>query len=219
MAEPQKRQIAYKARISDILKGRYIKEEGWRPNYILTEEGLRLSRVNIIATIVNIQRDSPNNSVVADDGTGTILLRSFEDFLDLKGIGVGDIVNIIGRPREFGEEKYLLPEIIKRIEKSGWVELRNLELSKMEETVIPEKGVEDTKKEEVKAEGDGSEPEKPNSFQRIYSLIKELDSGEGADTGEVSRKSGLGNAEELIGELLKEGEIFEIKRGRLKILE
>ena len=34
MANQQKRQIAYKVRINDLLGGKYVKEEGWNPNYI-----------------------------------------------------------------------------------------------------------------------------------------------------------------------------------------
>ena len=39
MEKSQKRQVAYKVKINDILKGEYIKEEGeWSPNYIVIED-------------------------------------------------------------------------------------------------------------------------------------------------------------------------------------
>ena len=44
----QKRQIAYKASIKDITLGEYFVEEGWNPNYILTDSGRKLARVNLI---------------------------------------------------------------------------------------------------------------------------------------------------------------------------
>ena len=46
MPEPQKRQIACKAKIADLINGEYIKEEGWTPNYIITKQGKHISRIN-----------------------------------------------------------------------------------------------------------------------------------------------------------------------------
>ena len=48
----QKRQVAEKIRIKDILGGRYIQEEGWTPNYVETDNGKKVSRVNIIGAVV-----------------------------------------------------------------------------------------------------------------------------------------------------------------------
>ncbi len=218
MEGPQKRQVAYKARIVDILSGRYVKEEGWQPNYVLTEEGLKISRMNLIARVVNIMKDSPNNSIVVDDGTGTITVRSFEGFLELKDIVIGDVVNIIAKPREFGQEKYLLHEIIRKIVDYRWVEVRSLDIAKIEVS-LPLKGGTEEVVEILKEEVVQKQPEKTNPFQRILSLIKEIDAGDGADISEIVKRSGIANADEDIGELLKEGEIFEIRRGRLKALE
>lgn len=219
MAEQQKRQIAYKAKISDILEGRYVKEEGWQPNYILAGDGTRISRINIIAIAINIQHDSPGNTILVDDGTGKILLRSFQGFLEINGVEVGDVVNVIGKPREFGQEKYIVPEIIRKVNDRRWVEIRNIELSTREKNnvgreIVKIEEVGDTEKRDVP-----TPPNKVNPVQVIYSLIKELDNGEGADIEEVSKKSGLANPDSVISNLLKEGEIFEIRRGKLKILE
>ncbi len=74
MEESQKRQVAFKVRIKDIIDGKYIVEEGWQPNYIITCSGEKISRVNIIGTIV-LKSDEENlnyKSVVLDDGTGKI---------------------------------------------------------------------------------------------------------------------------------------------------
>ena len=58
-----------------------------------------------------------------------------------------------------------------------------------------------------------------NTSKKIFDLIKEIDDGMGADTQEVITKANMGNAEEIISMLLKEGEVFEIKSGKLKVLE
>ena len=55
MPEIRKRQIAYKIRIKDILEGKYVKEEGWNPNYIVTANEKEVSRVNIIGIVIDKQ--------------------------------------------------------------------------------------------------------------------------------------------------------------------
>src|SRR3989338_7071107 len=122
----RKRQVAYKVRIKDLADGRYVKEEGeWTPNYVLVGE-TQVSRVNLIATVVSASKDS--NSLIIDDGSGKISLRAFNDNKILGNIDIGDIVLVIARPREFSQEKYLVPEIIKKIENHKWLRVRKLEL-------------------------------------------------------------------------------------------
>jgi RPA family protein len=226
MADYQGRQVAYKVRISDINEGSYVKEEGWQPNYVITKEGLKVSRANIIATVVSIEPGTPSNILVLDDGTGTLGVRAFGEIANLGSVEIGDIVNVIGKPREFSGEKYIVPEIITKVKDEGWVKLRQKEMSMPS---IHNQSVDASQKSENKitAPMAGSVEEEvvektilpENPFQKIYRLIKELDTGDGADTNELVKSSGLHNADELVKELLKEGEIFEIKRGRLKILE
>jgi hypothetical protein len=222
MEDTQKRQVAHKARIAEIFEGTYVKEEGWQPNYILTKSGIRISRLNLIATVVSVQPGIPNNNLIVDDGTGTIGLRPFEEMPSLKELEIGDIINLIGKPREYGTEKYIVPEIIRKIKDEAWVKVRQKELELAESLAgkapIPEAiPKSDAVVEEIAVEAVA--PQQENSFQRIYKLIKKLDSGEGAAVDEIVKSAGLHNADEIISELLKEGEIFEIKSGRLKVLE
>jgi RPA family protein len=226
MAETQGRQIAYKVRISDIAGGSYVKEEGWQPNYILTASGLKVSRVNIIATVVSIEPGTPNNVIIIDDGTGTIGLRSFEERPTLQNLEIGDLILVIGRPREYNTEKYIVPEIAMKLKNEGWVKVRQKELSATSSASLPARNM------AADAGNPNNHKEEPveevvvekavlaeNPFQKIYRHIRELDKGDGADINELIRKSGLPNADELVKELLKDGEIFELKRGKLKILE
>jgi len=55
--------------------------------------------------------------------------------------------------------------------------------------------------------------------EKVIEHIQKLDSGDGADTEEVVSNSGIDNAEDIIENLLKEGEIFEITSGKVKVLE
>lgn len=199
--QQQKRQVAYKVRIKDILDGEYIKEEGWMPNYIRLIDGAKVSRVNIIGTIV-LKTDEQNyKSVLIDDGSGKLPVRSFEKYELFDGVGIGDVVLIIGRPREFGE-KYIVPEIIKKIDDQAWIELRKLELKK------PDLKVSEEKVDVAVSPAD-----------KIFGLIKEADKGTGVDVEDIIRKSNISEAEKIIRSLLEEGEIFELKPGRVKILE
>jgi RPA family protein len=208
MEKSQKRQIAYKVKINDILKGEYIKEEGeWVPNYIEIENK-KVSRINLMAVVVskeNLENTNYQNLLI-DDGSGKISIRSFEEQNNFNSIDVGDFVLVIGRPREYFNEKYIVSEILKKIEDPLWVEVRKLELDKKE-----------IKVEQVIEES--IEEPKDDINKKIFKLIKEIDIGEGADTQEVITKSNINKAEEIITNLLEHGEVFEIKPGKLKVLE
>ncbi|MBW2981354.1 hypothetical protein KY343_00610, partial [Candidatus Woesearchaeota archaeon] len=122
----QKRQIAYKIRIKELINGKYIKEEGWQPNYIITNDGRQINRINLIATVVAkpLEQDINYQSMILDDGTGRISARVFEQNNIFDNIEIGDVILVIGRPREYGSEKYILPETIKRIQDKSWIKVR-----------------------------------------------------------------------------------------------
>jgi RPA family protein len=199
--EIQKRQIAYKVLVKRILDGEYIKEEGWTPNYIIID-GEKVSRINIVGVIVSINEERENKELLLEDKSGRIPIRIFEQTENNKHLSIGDIVTVIGRPREYGEEKYVVPEIIKKVEK-GWLELRLIELREKKPITKEETGYEEIVKK-IKVD-----PEE------IIRMIKTTDKGEGADYEEIVEKI---KDERTIRNLLEEGEIFEIKPGKLKIL-
>jgi RPA family protein len=215
MAEQQKRQIAYKARVKDLLGGKYVKEEGWNPNYV-ESGGRKISRVNLIGTIVSKESVESFQSLTLDDGTGKITARTFEKNIVLDSLDIGDVVLIIGRPREYGRERYVLIEIIKKIDNKKWILYRKAELDKVviEEEPVSEKEIKNEVEEisiTTEAISEGSPAE------LILKRIKELDKGEGADFDEVTK--GINEGEKIISSLLSEGEVFEVKPGRLKVLE
>ena len=219
MPEPQKRQIACKARIAELINGNYIKEEGWTPNYIITKYGKHISRINLIGTVISKGNDGQEyQSLIIDDGSGTISLRAFEKSETINNTEIGDVIIVIGRPREYGPEKYIVPEIIKKINNNKWINVRKIELEiedlKTAELPIKEKKVivEDIEpKEKIK--------DAINNSQRVYETVKELDSGQGVDIEEIIKKTGIKEADEIIKKFLMEGEMFEIRPGKIKILE
>ena len=216
MEKSQKRQVAYKVKINDILKGEYIKEEGeWSPNYI-TLGDKKISRANIMAVVVSKQNLENTNyqNIIIDDGSGRISIRSFDENNNFNNIEVGDIAHVIGRPRQYLNEKYIVSEILKKIENQLWVEIRKLELNGKKTT---EENV-DNNQSEVKKEEIKEEVEEDINT-KIFNLIKEADSGEGADTQDIIKRSNIEKAEDIITKLLEQGEVFEIKPGKLKVLE
>ena len=215
--ERQKRQIACKARVKEILSGRYVKEDGWMPNYVETVDGRKISRINIIGAVVASEEEKEigYNSIVIDDGTGKVSVRVFGDDADkLKGIGVGDVVLIIGRPREYGAERYVLLEIIKKIDDKKWIDVRKLELGATAIDKVEEKPEEELKEEAIEEGVVGGE--EMTAGDKIVDYIRKVDKGDGVDIEEVLKEFGDENA---IKTLLSEGELFEVKPGRIKVLE
>ena len=91
-----------------------------------------------------------------------------------------------------------------------------------EEKFHEEEIVEEPKKAEIPPLDEPEPKTAENSItpqQKVYSLIKELDNGNGAEFESVIEKSGCEDAEKIISRLLMEGEIFELGKGRLKVLE
>ncbi len=219
MKQSQKRQIAYKIKINDILRGEYVKEEEeWMPNYIKIDNK-KVSRVNLIAVVVSKRNleNSNHYELITDDGSGKILVRSFEENNNFEGIGVGDPVLIIGRPREYLNERYIVSEILKKIDNQLWIELRKLEIeNKKEEITINE--IDEEEREKRNNQELNANLERDINI-KIFELIKEMDKGDGADIEDVITKANIERIEEIIEGLLKEGDIFEINRGKLKVLE
>jgi RPA family protein len=210
----QKRQVAYKVRIKELLEGRYVKEEGWTPNYIETREGKRISRINLVGVVVSKNEEANYSSIALEDGTGRISVRSFDEKAKFEEVNIGDILLLIGRPKEYGSEKYILLEILKKLKDENWIKVRRLELDKNIEEAEDAHEAENLETEEETIE---QEEVAENKYHKIIQKIKELDKGEGADFDEIVK--GVEEGGKLIDDLLKKGDVFETKPGKLKILE
>jgi len=212
MAEDQKnkkRQVAYKILIKDINSGEYVKGEDWNPTYLVLKNEKHISRVNLVAIVINKQYegDMSYSNLTVDDGSGQISLRTFDNNINLNNFNIGDSVLIIGRPREFGNERYIVPEIIKKIDNKEWIDLRKAELNKEMKKDAPNLEVYELHEETV--------IENPD----IFKIIRDLDKGDGADFNEVIEKSRNKDTEKVLSNMIKIGELFEIKPGKIKILE
>lgn len=203
--EKQKRLVAKKIFVKEIFDSKYVSEEGFNPSYLVKEDGAKISRINLIAVVVDKEKNESYSSIILDDGTGKISARSFEENGLFERINVGEIALVVGRPREYGAEKYVLPEIIKKIENVDWFKLRKME--------ICEKNNVETAVGEVKKVA--AEVKKDNA-EKVIEFIKNEDHGKGVDVREIL-KNGFG--EKWVNKLLENGEIFEISPGRVKLLE
>jgi hypothetical protein len=201
-----KRQTAYKCSITQVLNSKYIQQQGLIPNY-LDLNGIKVSRINLIAILVSKE----GNVLIADDGTGQLQIMLFEDRLKKNLPTLGSLLLIIGRPREHNNKIFLVPEIIKELKNQKWLELRKKELKILNHGTPIIKEDTPTQFEPVKDE------EIDNYHERIIKKIKELDKGEGAPYHEILNSLNIKNIEEKIQELIKEGELFEVK-GKIKTL-
>ena len=240
------RKTAVKIKIDDLKKGTFMKSEGdFDPSYVIVSDQ-DIGRVNLMGIVIEVT--DLKDSLSIDDGTGIIVIRSFSNDIDLD-YEIGSLVNIIGKPREFNDEIFVSCEIIKPLKNPLWAELRKKEIyiqekapKKAKETIsikdnktepiieeinMSEEEIEDSKEiikseklDAIKEEDSKSCEEVIDSpVNQIICLVRTLDNGDGADFDKVINDSGFDDAEKIINNLLEEGELFEVKSGKLKVLE
>ncbi|MBS3123917.1 hypothetical protein J4437_04770 [Candidatus Woesearchaeota archaeon] len=102
------------------------------PPFLIYADGKRAYRINTLGTIVNKEKIGNITNFLLDDGSATLVARFFEESKNIEALNPGDIVLIIGKVRLFNEEKYLSPEIVKKVSPL-WMKLRRLGYSKSNE--------------------------------------------------------------------------------------
>lgn len=241
----KKRLTAIKTRIKPITTGKFVKHEGFNPSYVITNLGLKISRARILATVVDkfISESGKFSSMTVDDGSDTIRAKAFNSFI-LNSVNVGDIVDVIGKVREYQEEIYILPEVIKKLD-SNWELLRELEIRKSEEDLKKKKDLileyqkqssdleelknvmadrfnipSDVVEAVVQSQEEVVEDTSKKASDTVLNLISELDSGDGCEYSALMEASGLAEdvLDSIINDLLSEGTCFEPRPGRIKKL-
>jgi len=203
IVEQRKRNIAYKLRIGDILKGVPMMEEG---RFLFLELGdKKVVRVNILANCVDkyVQEGEKQfASLTIDDASGQLKLKMFgEDIEPLKNIMQGDTLQIIGNIREWNGELYVIPEVVKKVD-VRWLLVRKLEIQNERKNMPTEVS-------------DGS-----NLKSDIMQKIKDAESEGGIDVDAIVMdiKASPDSINAEIKKLLEEGLIYEPRPGRMRYL-
>jgi RPA family protein len=179
-----------------------------------------LSRVRVLATVVDkfVSDTGSFGSLTLDDGSDTVQARVFrEDLEKIGAIRPGDLVDLIGRVREYNGENYIALETAARVEDPNWELVRKLELY-----MRPEGGVvvAAAEAQEENASGPLVEEESISEDKSILvlNLLEELDEGDGVGYGELLSKGSLSETEleDILGDLMGSGDIYEPKIGRFK---
>lgn len=206
MEQQFKRNIAFKYKISDLQLGKPVFDN---ERFSFLELGnKKIVRVNIAGNIVD-RFESPGESryvfFTLDDGSGQIKLKAFgEDSQKFKGITQGLTVVVIGTLRNFNNETYISPEIIKE-QDPKYLMLRKLELEKNSpkvETPIEKKeivAIKDKILDKIKA---GEE----KGGIEVEAIILELKEA----SPEIINQE--------IKKMLEEGIVFEPRPGKIRYL-
>ena len=225
METKYKRSTATKATINEINQGTYKEQNAEEPNFLLTTSGKKLSRVNIIGIIIQKEKIGSITSLIIDDSTGSIIIRSFEELKFIEKINVGDHVLIVGKIRTYNNQIYISPEICKKTDPL-WLQLRIKELpqQQLKEPTTNQDQQSNTEyqiKEELQkeiSEKDEIVEDTLLPINKMIKIIKELDQGEGVSIEEILEKSKLNDSEKIIERMLESGDIFQNMPGKVKVL-
>ena len=238
----KKRIYSIKTDVKHIITGKYVAQEGFNPNYVLTGSGKRLSRVRVLATVVDkfLAESGKFASITIDDGTDTIRVKAFNAVSMFDRIDVGSEIDLIARVKEYQGEVYLVPEIITSVEANFHL-LRELELREQQRELEKKRKIvlenqkqasDMTELERLMRERFGIQPEEVEAILQvqeepedknkdsILKLIEEHDEGNGCDYAELIKISGLPEdvIDSIVNELLSEGVCFEPRPGKIKKL-
>ncbi len=202
------RETAKICSIKELLAGEYVVQEGWQPNYVLYGER-KLSRVNIMGLVV----DKPTPfQFMLDDGTGTIQVIDFNNNPKTAKLKISDPVLIVGRPRKTEDKTFIACEIANSTQlkkQPGWIIARKQSLKKQPVPVESKEPVEEYVPDEQVA---------TITTDDVVDFIKKKDDGNGCLIETIIEYFGK-EADDIILTLLSMGEVFEIKPGKLKVLE
>lgn len=242
-----RRLTAAKSSIVEIMRGKFIKKTGFESSYVISQSARRLSRVRVLGLIVDkfVSPDGKYASITIDDGTDTIRCKTFINVKTFDNLNQGDIVDVIGKIKEYNGEIYIRPEINRKMGDVNFETLRKLELEKInKEQTGKLRKIEELKKsitdvEEFKKkakefmsdddleavielqENQGNNGEAVSSEdikRKILTIIESSESG--IEYPSLIEKSKLpeNKVDQVVQSLLEDGVCFEPKPGKIKKL-
>ncbi len=237
-----KRLPAKKVRIADIINGKYFSgsKEDMKPGYVITPFGEKISRANVIATVIEkfTTEDGSYSTIAIDDGSEAVSVRTFKENVSLLNeIKPGDLVLVIGKIKEYNGEIYINGEIVKQLVDSNFEilrkseitasligkkkiveEIRNIADSMSEEELknyVKEKHSMDEESLQVVLESKKLEVDyKP----KVMEIIEKLDDGNGVEISKIFETLDMPEqvVERTLDEMINLGFVFEPKIGYLK---
>ena len=246
----QRRQVAKISTTQELNSGKYFQKEGFEPNYLLTPKGRRLSRARLVATVVDTftNEDETYGSVTLDDGHDTIQVKFFNELELMEDFEEGDIIEVVGKVREYQGEIYLNGEILTertarkemlqqlRYKKTmeEWQQIystvKQLHESGKEQDELEKEMAGKLNEEEVDAvlqsfgeqfDTAPTEENKENIERKVLEAVEDLDEGDGADYSEILEQvedATEDQLEDTINSLLSDGTCYEPSPGKIKKL-
>lgn len=219
---PIERMTARKVRISELMNGRWVKKEGMEPSFVVTDSGEEVSRARVLGTVAArfMAEDGNFASITLDDGTDTIRAKTFKTVKPVDGFGVGSLVDLVGKVREYNGEVYIIPEVITRVEPNMEM-LRRLELIRKARDLKskPEASREEARAREAgEKEGDAGD-KKPDDTELRKEIIAVIESeAEGVEYKIILEKVKAPETriESVLNEILAEGICYEPTPGKVK---
>ena len=194
--------VAVKARISDLIKGK------WQEKFLEMPNGENISRARVMATVVAkfLSEDGKYSSLTLDDSTGNIRAKNWDNIKLFESVQNGDVIDLIGKIKFYNGEVYLVPEILRKVTDTNFEALRQLEL-------VKKYGPADSSKTEKIAE---SPMNKIDVRKHILKIIEE--SKDGISYPEILEKVNGSRAEieQIIDDLLLGGLCYESSPGVIK---
>jgi RPA family protein len=212
------RLVAHKLWLNDLKENNFVVTSGeFESNYILLNDK-QISRVNIIANVVNKFKSEDGNyiSINVDDDSSQVRLKTWrEDTKILENINIGEIVLIIGKLKKYNNEIYILPEIVKKVSANDEL-LRKLELIK--EYGIPRQ-IEIIEEPDLKIEYEEINFNSSDLRNKLLNLIEKNEENLGISLEQIKLEmhTNLDEINGILEDLIKEGQIYEVK-GKYRLL-
>tara|TARA_Y100000310_G_C20494160_1_gene720707 strand:- start:88 stop:726 length:639 start_codon:yes stop_codon:yes gene_type:complete len=212
MAEQYQRQTAYKAWIQHIHAARLQKDsETGFTSYVHQDRSL--VRVNVVGSVIHSYKSENYGSILLDDGSGSIRLKVWGDDMYLfEDFSVGDLLLVVGRVGDFQGERYIRPEVVRKVS-IDWALFRRLELVKYF-------GVPSAEEKVSVAIDDSPQPEVEPSLLAREVIITTIEKMDEATEQDLVSACDLPKEKVLVAlqDLLKEGEIFSPKKGMYRLV-
>jgi|SRR3989344_732970 len=198
--------------VLEALNAHFIQKSADEPSAISFGGEELIYNINIMGIVLNLERVGSMTNLLLEDGTEKIIVRFFEDKKILSLLEAGDIIKVIGKIRKYNEERYISPEIIKKVDPL-WMKFRFLKIKLRGSLKSTSNSSKNLFTEEKSVVDNTLLPS-----EKIFCLIKEMDKGEGVRIEEIVEKSSLDKTEEILQKMIEEGDLFQNLPGKVKIL-